>query len=279
LYRDAAEHLTFAIQNTPAGKARDAVPVLTQDLIEAKRHVTALNITVDQPDAEVTVDGKLVGRSPLDTDVFVDPGKHTVKATHATLGSADSTVDAKMAQQSTIALQLALPPPASTAEASPPPLKYTPSDLDKPSSAPAPANPPPTVEPKHGIEDRTIVLIAGGAVTLLAAGTGTYLGFKSRAASSDIDSLVTQAKAKYGDYGCANAGAGSSLCTSLAEKNNDKRDAARLANFSFAVAGVAAVATVVTYALWPKPKTPSSAFVLVPTVSPSTGGLSLQGDF
>src|SRR5512142_652523 len=116
MYRDAAEHLTFAIQNTPAGKARDAVPVLTQDLIEAKKHVTTLRITVDQNDADITIDGKIIGKSPLDTDVFVDTGKHTINAKHAKLGNAESTIDAKMAQQSEVALHLTQPPPASTAD-------------------------------------------------------------------------------------------------------------------------------------------------------------------
>jgi hypothetical protein len=280
LYRDAAEHLTFAIQNTPAGKARDAVPVLTQDLIEAKRHITALRVTVDQNDADIAIDGKVVGRSPIDVDVFVDPGKHTIKATHATLGSAESTVDAKMAQLATIDLQLALPPPPSTVDTSPPPLKYTPADLDKPSKTPAPVNSPPPVETNHGMETRTIVLIAGGAVTLVAAGTATYFGFKSRSARSDTEALVAQGHEQFGMNACAQSGtANTDLCNRIAMKNNERLDAARAANISFAVTGIAAVATGLTYLLWPRSKESETTLVMVPSAAPGAGALILQGTF
>jgi hypothetical protein len=162
-------------------------------------------------------------------------------------------------------------------ETPPAPELKTPADLDKPSKIAT--NSPPPLETKSRIEGKTIALVAVGAVTLIAVGTATYFGLKERSARNDADSLAAQVEEKYGKYGCVNVGAASSLCANLADKSNDKRDAGRIANASFAVAGVAAAATVLTYALWPRSKTPTSAFVMVPIVSPSAGGLSFQGDF
>jgi hypothetical protein len=275
-YRDAAEHVTFAIENLPASKAEEMLPLLKEDLAEAKAHITTLRITVDQPDADVALDGRILAKSSLDTDLFVDPGKHTITATHAELGSTESAIDTKAGEESKIALQLVKPPPVPV-ETPPAPELKTPADLDKPSKIET--NSPPVVEPHHGIEGKTIVLIAGGAVTLIAAGTATVFGLKERSARNDADSLAAQVETQYGKYGCVTSGAASSLCASLADKSNDKRHAGRIANASFAVAGVTAAATVIIYALWPRAKTPTSAFVMVPILSPSAGGLGIQGDF
>ena len=105
-YRDAAEHVTFAIENLPASKAEEMLPLLKEDLAEAKAHITTLRITVDQPDADVALDGRILAKSSLDTDLFVDPGKHTITATHAELGSTESAIDTKAGEESKIALQL-----------------------------------------------------------------------------------------------------------------------------------------------------------------------------
>lgn len=272
-YRDAAEHLTFAIQNTPSGKAESALPPLKEDLGEAKTHITTLWITVTQPDAEVMVDSKVVGKSPIDVAVFMDPGKHTISASHPTHGNAESTLDAKPGEEKAVALKL-----EKQTKTSPPALKYTPDDLDKPSKITV--NPPPPVEPKSGMEGRTIVLIAGSAVTLVAAGTATYFGFKSRSLGKDADSMATRIEGTYGNNACAApTGGASGLCADFLGKRNDQRDAGRIANVSFVVAGVAAAATGLTYLLWPRAKTATSAFVMAPITAPNAGGLILQGNF
>jgi hypothetical protein len=150
--------------------------------------------------------------------------------------------------------------------------------LDKPSKIET--NSPPAVEPHHGIEGRTIALIAGGAVTLIAAGSATYFGLKARSAKNDTEALVAQGHQEFGLHACVQSGgATAELCNRIAKKNNDRLDAARAANISFAITGVAAVGTGVTYLLWPRVKTPTSAFVIIPAISPSASGLGIQGDF
>jgi len=277
-YRDAAEHLTFAIENTPASKAEEAVPLLKSDLAEAKTHLTTLRITVDQPDADVALDGKILAKSSLDTDVYVDPGKHVISATHATLGSTESAIDTKAGEESTIALQLIKPPPKAV-EAAPAPELKTPADLDKPSNIATSS--PPAVEPKRGIEARTIVLIAGGAVTLIAAGTATYFGLKARSARNDADGLLTDAQKQFGTNPCSSlAGQSSQLCATMHDKWGQHNSAGRIYNVALPVAGLAAIATGVLYAVFPDRKLATSKnLTLVPVAGQRTSGFLLQGDF
>ena len=77
---DAGNHLTQFLRD-----AKDASPEQRQtaqaSIEEAKRRTAYLVIAVDQPNADVSVDGTLVGRSPLADPVFVEPGLRTVVAT------------------------------------------------------------------------------------------------------------------------------------------------------------------------------------------------------
>ena len=212
-------------------------------------------LPISRADADVALDGKILAKSSLDTDVFVDPGKHVISATHATLGSTESDIDTKAGEERTIALKLVKPPPPTAVEALPAPalaLK-TPADLDKVSKVET--SEPPPVETKGGIESRTIVLIAGGAVTLIAAGSATYFGLKSRSLGNDAEAINANIDRSYGNISCTSpTGSASSVCADLRNKRNDQHDTGRDANISIAAAGVAAVATGLTYMLWPRAK-------------------------
>ncbi len=283
-YRDASEHLAFAIQNTPPEKA-DAITVLIADLAEAKAHITTLRITIDQPDAEVSLDGKVLPKSSLDSELFVEPGKHLISAIHPTLGSTESPIDGKAGESSVVALKLAkpasstVPPPNTAASSAPPALKYTPADLDKPSQIAV--NEPPPVETKRGVEPRTIVLIAGGAVTLIAAGTATYFGLKARSAGDDADKLRADAQKQFGTNPCSSpAGQGSGVCADMRDKWDKHNSAGRIYNVALPVAGVAAIATGVLYVVLPSHKHATSQnLTLVPVADQRASGFLLQGSF
>jgi hypothetical protein len=49
-------------------------------LAEVQAKVNTLRVRVNKPGAEVFVDGASVGMSPVEYDLFVDPGTHTVEA-------------------------------------------------------------------------------------------------------------------------------------------------------------------------------------------------------
>lgn len=79
-YRGAAEHLDFALREAPADK-RPALREQAQGMLnEARAKVGALRIAVSVPGAEVLVGGKVIGKAPLRSAVFVEPGPVVVEA-------------------------------------------------------------------------------------------------------------------------------------------------------------------------------------------------------
>lgn len=101
--------------------------------------------------AQVRVDGKVIGTSPLPPEVYVDPGKHTVEAR---MGARRARATGTYEAGSTRALKLVPkePPPAVPAPTG---------------SAAAPAPPPPSPFPL-----RTAVLVGGGVAAALGLGVG-----------------------------------------------------------------------------------------------------------
>lgn len=283
-YRDAAEHFSLAVRDMPSSEPAKAQEGVRTAFAKAKAKVGALKITVDESDAEVTIDAKLISKSSLELDAYVEPGTHVVRALHATLGAVEQTCEIKAGEQQSVDLKLSKP--TSNAQSTQPAqLPFTSAHLDQPAPVkatepPKPPPEPPAREHGRGPEARTIILISGVAITVLAAGTATYFGLKSHSLGTDAGSMGKQVESSYGKNGCATPmGATSSLCSDFRAKRNDQHDTGRAANISFAVAGVAAVATGLTYVLWPRSKTPTSAFVVAPVAAPNAGGLMLQGNF
>ncbi|WP_437956491.1 hypothetical protein WME76_34545 [Sorangium sp. So ce119] len=103
--REAAEHLLYALDTFPLGEKLEKRTFLQKRLAEAKSQVGTLWISVNVDDAEVLIDGKLIGQSPLDTQVFVDPGKRTLEARRAGARTSTSLFVARGSDQR-IALSL-----------------------------------------------------------------------------------------------------------------------------------------------------------------------------
>jgi hypothetical protein len=78
-WRQAAEFLSFAIREFPAGGKPGLRDALLKRLGEVRAQVGALRITVNRPGAEVFVDGTSIGLAPLSDDVYVQPGSHLVE--------------------------------------------------------------------------------------------------------------------------------------------------------------------------------------------------------
>lgn len=79
-YRDAAEHFSFMVRD-PNGEAQPEEKQEAQRrLKEVQAKIGTLVITVNVGSAEVLLDGKSVGMSPLQEPVFVEPGSHTIEA-------------------------------------------------------------------------------------------------------------------------------------------------------------------------------------------------------
>ena len=274
-YRDAAEHLSLAIRNTPQDKAAEALPIFKQELENAKAKVVTLRITVDKPGTEITIDDKAIDKSPIDYEIYVEPGSRTILATHPTDGSAKSVIDVVAGESRVINLTVGKTDDNKAIA----PLKYKPDDLDKPSKLEV--NQPPVNEKKSGIETKTIVLIAGGAVTLAAGVTATVFGLKARSAEDDAKDTLKQVESEFGKNACLSAsGKTASLCSNIRQKLDDHDSAARVYNIALPVTIGAAVATGLVYFLWPKHAAPTNTSLYVmPVVGAHSSGLLLNGSF
>ncbi|HKO51969.1 MAG TPA: PEGA domain-containing protein, partial [Polyangiaceae bacterium] len=79
-YREAAEHIEYAITNYPPREKTDTLQRAKQFLNVATKQIGTLHITVEKGGAEVRIDGEPIGTSPLRANTYVDVGSHVVEA-------------------------------------------------------------------------------------------------------------------------------------------------------------------------------------------------------
>lgn len=230
LYRDAAEHLDFAVRNFAPLESEVALDGVKNDLRAAKSQVAEVRIAVNEPGATVSVNGKAVGQSPLAASVYLDPGNHAFGAKLA-----DRAQDKRMAlaRGGSYDLQLVIPP----ASALPPDA--------------ATAN-------NKNYTPPIITAVAGG----VALGTGIALlvmaGSKDRKREDMLDSIP----------GMSRCGTGAPSPSDCSEVEDLAKSALHFRTGAYVSFGAAIGAGVATYLLWPK-DSPKSArlFRAIPVYS------------
>jgi hypothetical protein len=81
-FRDAAEHFRYVAKDTSAdSKPEDRKRAQTK-LDDVLKRIVAITVIVPIDDAVVVLDGVPLGKSPFHDSVYVDPGAHTLDATH-----------------------------------------------------------------------------------------------------------------------------------------------------------------------------------------------------
>jgi hypothetical protein len=215
-HRDAAEHLTFALRSFPANGKPEHRQLLEQTLARARLQVAAVTVRVNKEKADVLVDGRGVGISPLADAVFVDPGRRTFEAKLAGYEAAPQVIEAKKGDSTEVALVL---------------------------KTPAPPPPPPGPPVKDVWRPGTAVLVTGGALAVggLAAGAGLTVAANQKRA--DAGALAATLPA--GGPVCAGTPVASVATTCTAVKNAAaSRDAlSRGAVAGFVLGGAFGLAT------------------------------------
>ncbi|NUQ79499.1 MAG: hypothetical protein HUU21_38815 [Polyangiaceae bacterium] len=112
-HRDAAEHLTYFVNNAPRGLSKDDVKKARELAQEATAKVGEIRISVDVGGADILVNGKLVGRSPLAEPIFVDAGDVVFEAQHGSHSPARTTLAVAPGTSHNIELKLAREPRSS----------------------------------------------------------------------------------------------------------------------------------------------------------------------
>src|SRR5262249_23238611 len=132
---------------------------------------------VNQKGAVVLVDGKEVGRAPLEDDVFVEPGSHAIEARLAEFTDAKETVEGAKGGVQTVRLTMSKVAPVAAASGSA-------------SGGPAASAVPTVRPPKAALSGfaKKAILITGGVLGAggLAAGIGLTVAANSKGAKEDV---------------------------------------------------------------------------------------------
>lgn len=256
-YRDAAEHLAFAIRSFPSDGKPAVREALHRGLDEAKKHVGTLRVHVNVV-AQVALDGKHADVVLGDGELFVEPGRHALEASQA--GYTSKRKDVLIA----------------AGEA-----RYVDFELVAAQAAAVPLAPPP--DPQRPPHERTKVpAIVGGALAGLGLVLGTGFTIAANQRSSAATALRTKIVAMRGHPLCP--GSAQPLIDDCAQLKSDvvQRDTfSNAAVWSFVAAGAFAIGSG-AYLLWAtrtsKPVA-TARIRIAPSPSPRGGALLLTGDF
>ncbi len=241
LFADAAEHLSYSLRNFPPLENEQALANVREQFDVAREHVAAVHVAVDQPGAEIRVDQRAVGTSPLPDAVFLAPGKHVIEARKGSaVATRDGVFDA--AKESSVTLELGTPP---------------------------------TVLPHDEPGARSVVpLIVGGAV--VAVGLTTGIAF--RLSANADDDRANGIRARYASDACTGSAGSSADCTALRNDVDGANRAQALSTTGFVIAGVAAVATPIWWLLTPRTKG-STSVGMAAFVTPGLSAVIASGGF
>jgi hypothetical protein len=254
-FRDAAEHLAWALR-VAAGSPSTGELMSMQDALELSRaHLGAMTVQADLAGAEIVVDDAPVGTAPLLDPVFVAPGRHRFEARATERTSVQTTVELQAGDSQVMVLSFANGAARVTTVA---PTK---------SSRDAGA-----IEDR-GMATRTIALLGGAGLTAIALGVGVAYSLKRSSADNNVASSRSTAVQEHGAGGCADpqwAQVGS--CAALRNALDRRDSASHAATIGYVATGALAATTVATWLLWPSK---AQATRVIPTM----GGVLLTGSF
>ncbi|MBE7478800.1 MAG: hypothetical protein HS104_02255 [Polyangiaceae bacterium] len=101
-----------------------------------------------------------------------------------------------------------------------------------------------------GMKPRTLALIAGAGLTVVAAGVGVFYTLKKSSAQDDADGLRSELSSKFGGQACSGSSA-PAQCADLTDALERRDDAGRISTGAFIASGGLLAATAVTYFVWP----------------------------
>ncbi len=259
LYLKAARHLDFCLRHFPTGENLELLEQVKVGLSAVQNQIGTLQIQVNVAGAQVFVDDESVGTTPLQTKVFVQPGKHLVRASSTGKQSAERAVLVGRGAEEVVTLELAAEASEAVAETSPATAKAEPTK--------------PPVSSEASPERNWVPAYVLGGVTV--ASLVTSLVFRSMASSDEEE--VEQLGGEVPPGGCS--GASSRECQALADAIDSHDQKASVANVALVVAGVGAAATAgyVTYTLLqPSESQPVKASV---GLNGTAGSLFVSGRF
>ncbi|WP_438018184.1 PEGA domain-containing protein [Sorangium sp. So ce315] len=274
-YKEAAQYLSFALRHWPLLKGVAKLrPRAEQWLAESRAQVGALKVSVTVAGAEVLVDGKNVGRAPLEGEVFVDPGEHRVEAMHLDYEPSSQTVS--VAKGGTAEVKLAITPVRSEAQATGVKTEGGGSATGAGGLGPVAGPPAVPMEPQPLPPEKRnwVPVIALGAASAVGLGVGIGMTVASNNASGDAhtqSAAIIQAGAQCVRPEPSWVGP----CEKVRSDASSADTLGNVARVAFIGAGVLAIGAA-AYALWPKSKRTES-IVALPVVHSDGAGFAVTG--
>jgi hypothetical protein len=256
-YVDAAEHLDYALRNFTPSINEKMRSIARQAYTDVLRRVAKLNVTVNQDGAEVLLNSRVVGKTPLPGSLYTEAGSYVVQARRGNSSASESLLAEPGKEMPVI---LALQPAGGTA-----------SDLRT------------EQEPHHeplltsaATHKSLVPVIVGGAVTILGLATGLGL----RIASDSEANNAQRISSRLGIEGCTGTNANASTCTALRDSLS-KSDRERNWSTAGFVVGSAAILSTAVYWFWPRKQDAAAAsgFHVSGTLSANSGGVAVVGAF
>ncbi len=267
-YAESARYINFAVDYTPPVESTKVLEGRRVKLADAKSRVGTVDVVVGEPGAEIVVDDKLVGTSPLKAPVFLEPGAHQLRA-RAASGSAEERLEVVAGKAYSVTLTLR--PLTSQQQSTGTGVQVVPVTPAQPTASEHPAGKTTTWAP---------AVITGG-LAVVAFGVGTGFAVDAKSATSSSADRLRDAGAQFGQLApcAAGHGAGSDVCNEISSLQDRRDHSKQRATISFVLGGVLAGAAVGSYFLWARPTKENQAPQLSAWLGGEGGGVQLFGSF
>jgi hypothetical protein len=269
-YRDAAEHLAFAVRSWPVIGKREQREFSAKRLAEARKFVAAVTIRVSSPGAKVLIDGREVGLTPLAAEVFVEPGRRRIEARLEGYEPATSVLESAAGSAREVSLTLAKieSKRAAIVEGEHRAGGGTGARGDAGAGVASGAK---TTD--HEGEPSKVLIIAGIATSVVLVGTGIVFAAVSNGRANDAAAVSGELGQR--DVQCPSA-AYTAKCDEVLRHEEARVLLGNMAFWSI-VGGVAVGGGTAIYALAAPRPASKGGIMIVPAAAPHAGGLLLSG--
>ncbi|HMA93178.1 MAG TPA: PEGA domain-containing protein [Polyangiaceae bacterium] len=266
-YREAAEHLSFALRDSNQSEPAKRHEEIATLLARAKAKVGTLQIRVNAPSAEIAIDGELIGKAPFESEHFVEPGRHQLRASRASFGAVDLKFDIKPGEQQPIDVRLSTQSEPLLAASK----TQTPSRLSAGLGATQVSAGTVIPDRRNYYREKVIVLIGGGAIAATAVGAGVYFqvqGNQSRDRAKQLSSGLTR---------CSEPP--EARCVELRDAVDERGRNYTTAKVLYGVGAAVGLSTTILAFVLPSQAPTSDRAAVKGWLSPSSAGIIVSGRF
>ncbi|WP_437479205.1 PEGA domain-containing protein [Sorangium sp. So ce1014] len=266
-YREAAEHLTWSLEQGHA--LTDEVRIRFEaGQAKAAFYLIRVLLSVDPPDAEVFIDGKAIGRTARTYKLFLDPGRHMVRARAPGSEDALHVVSADAGSELEIAMQLPRLAVSSAKEAPAAPAAVSALPAARPQATSPWASWPGTLR------------ITGIGLTAATASLGAVFMVRASTADGDLEERNKELDAAGVSPGVCREPPKPATCAELTRLRRERDLFAGLGTAMVVTSGVVGAATLASFFTdfsFLRAEPTKTRIALTPTVTPAQVGLVVYG--